>query len=118
MVDTVLDNITERTHRKAECKLLLDQSTSKKSLLSVLNKIKSELEHQTQIESDFTVLFNNINAGSFEILISYLVKDVDAKTFNEIKQNINFSIVEIIQAESVFMAKPLDINTGNSSAKG
>jgi MscS family membrane protein len=105
MVDTVLDNITERTHRKAEFKLYIDQSTSKQSLQNVLGKIKFELQNHIQIEPDFVVIFNTINVASFEILISYLVKDADAKTFNDIKQNINFVILDILHSEFVSMAK-------------
>jgi MscS family membrane protein len=103
MVDTVLDNITERTHRKVEFKIYLQQTTSKQQLSTILSKIKIELAKQEIIEADFTVIFNNINIGSFEILISYLVKDADLKTFNEIKESINFYILELLQSEKVEM---------------
>jgi MscS family membrane protein len=103
MVDTVLDNITERTHRKVEFKLFLKQETSKQQLHNILNKIKTELNNQELIENDYTVMFNNIGVGSFEILISYLVKNADLKTFNELKEEINFFILDVLQTEKAEM---------------
>ncbi|MEN9521935.1 MAG: hypothetical protein RL065_312 [Bacteroidota bacterium] len=103
MVDTVLDNITERTHRKVEFKLFLKQDTSKQQLVSIINQIKLQLSNNELIETDYTVMFNNISIGSFEILISYLVKDADLKTFNELKEQLNFFILDTLQTEKVEM---------------
>jgi MscS family membrane protein len=105
MVDTVLDNITERTHRKVEFKIYLQQSTTKQQLTSIINYIKQYLDKHELIEKDYTVLFNNIGVGSFEILISYLVKDADIKAFNEIKESLNFYILDILQQEKAEMVQ-------------
>ncbi|MFM2225944.1 MAG: hypothetical protein RJA07_2146 [Bacteroidota bacterium] len=110
MVDTVLDNMTERTHRKVEFKIHLLQNTTKMQLQTIIDKIKLQLNNHELIENDYTVLFNTIGMGSFEILISYLVKDADIKTFNQIKENLNFYILDVLQTESVEMVSAFKSN--------
>jgi hypothetical protein len=62
-------------------------------------------------------LFNNIGVGSFEILISYLVKDADIKAFNEIKESLNFYILDILQQEKAEMVNADFILNNNSKIK-
>ena len=113
IVDSVLDNITERTHRRVETKLQLSGNTSSEKIEIVIENIAEKLSQQELVEPDFTVLFNQINANSLEVIISYLVKQTDMKNFNSIKQQINFSVINILQKEQVQFAS-LDTTSKNS----
>ncbi len=102
IVDSVLDNITERTHRRAEMKLYLNQSTPVEILKDVLQKISEKLSSTELVEPEFTVLFNSINQASLEIIVVFLVKQsVDLKTFNQIKQQANFDVLNILKNAKV-----------------
>ena len=104
IVDSFLDNITERTHRRVEIKLQLNQNTSAEQMNAAMEKIKVSLSSETLIDSEFSVLFNSINAFSLEIQIVFLVQQTDIKTFNQIKQQINFSVIKILKTENISFA--------------
>ena len=105
IVDSFLDNITERTHRRVEIKLQLNQNTDAAKLTNAMEEIKIALTSEALIEPEFTVLFNAINTFSFEIQVVFLVQQIDIKTFNEIKQHINFSVIKILKNNTIEFAQ-------------
>jgi MscS family membrane protein len=95
MVDSILDNLSLRTQRKGELRLEVGLSTTATSLEQFTNGIRLILD-QKEIESS-TVLLNDINSSSYQILIEYFTGPITQKDFNFTKEQVNFNILKLME---------------------
>jgi MscS family membrane protein len=95
MVDSILDNLSQRTQRKAELRLELGLSTSSGQLNEFINNVR-KLLNQPAIESS-TVLLNDITTTAFVILIEYFTGPVTQQEFNAIKEQTNFAVLKLME---------------------
>jgi MscS family membrane protein len=102
MVDSMVDNLSLRTHRRTEMKLLLDRKTGSSQLNSVIDGIKSVL--QDRRISDYNVLLNDITNEGYLITLDYLSIELEFKGFNTMKEEINLRIVKLLEELNVEMA--------------
>jgi len=84
MVDSIVDNLTLRTYRKAEIRLLLDSSTPGTTIDSFVKDCRQTLLEKSII-SDATVFLNDISVTAFLINIDYFTTPIPLVEFNEIK---------------------------------
>jgi MscS family membrane protein len=103
IVDSVLDNLSERTHRRMDFKLNYSLDTTKQQIESTITEIQNYLKDNNEIENDFTVAFSLISQNGFEILVSLLIKEIEAAPFYTIQQNINFKVLEIINLHGIVL---------------
>lgn len=102
MVDSVMDNITLRTQRRADLKLELSLQTSSVKLDHAIAAIKGTLSHPA-IEN-YVAFLNDITANAFIIHIEYYTTIIPAAEFNQLKQTINLSIVRSLENLGVELA--------------
>lgn len=103
MVDTILDNLTLRTQRKAEIRLELQVQTNSKQIEELIAKADMLLQQQEEIES-YTVILNDINAKSIILHIDYFTQTIEFARFQEIKQTINLHLLRFMEALSIELA--------------
>jgi MscS family membrane protein len=95
MVDTILDNLSLRSQRKAELKLEIGLSTSPELLDNLIYAIRKILERK-EIENS-SVFLNDINGHSFLIQADYFTAPVIIAEFNTIRQDINMKILRAME---------------------
>jgi MscS family membrane protein len=95
MVDSIVDNQTLRTQRKAEIRLQLDPSTSADAIRQLVEECKKILG-QPHIESP-AVFLNDISGTAFQLNIDYFTPPIEAGEFNEIKQQVNLEILKLLE---------------------
>ncbi len=103
MVDTILDNLTLRTQRKAEIRLELEVHTNSKQIEELIAKADMLLQQQEEIES-YTVVLNDIGAKSIILHIDYFTQTIDFARFQEIKQGINLHLLRFMETLSIELA--------------
>lgn len=103
MVDTILDNLTLRTQRKAEIRLELQVQTNSKQIEELIAKADMLLQQQEEIES-YTVILNDISAKSIILHIDYFTQTIEFARFQEIKQTINLHLLRFMEALSIELA--------------
>lgn len=106
MVDTILDNISLRTQRRAE--LILDISLSVKieDLKKIIPAIKKILEKE-HVENAET-FFSNTGKNAHTITIEYFTDMEQSFTkFNELRETINFEIIELLQRNGIDFASAI-----------
>lgn len=103
MVDTILDNLTLRTQRKADIRLELHVQTNSKQLEELIAKIEMLLQQQEEIESHSVVL-NEIGAKSIIMQIDYFTQTIEFARFQEIKQSIHLHILRFMEALAIELA--------------
>jgi MscS family membrane protein len=97
MVDSILDNLTLRTQRKAEIRLELNVKTTAKQIDELIAKIEMLLQQQEEIENS-TVVLNELTSKSMIIHVDYFTQTIEFATFQEIKQTINLNILRMMEA--------------------
>jgi len=95
MVDSIVDNISLRTQRKAELRLEISLTASADALKKLLAGIKSVLQHPDVLKGDahFTETGKNANIITIEYFSGMELTD-DA--FNDLKEAINFKIKQLV----------------------
>jgi MscS family membrane protein len=102
MVDSVVDNLSLRTHRKAEMKLLLDGRTGSQKVSEVVSGIKVILQDKRVSES--TVLLSEVSSEGFLVLLDYLSVQTELREFNKLKEEVNFRVARLLEEMNVEMA--------------
>ena len=102
MVDTILDNLSQRTQRKGELRLEVSLNTSSSQLDQLIAGTR-RITNQEAIESS-TVLLNDISPSAFIIVVDYFTGPVTAAEFNVIKERLNFEILKLMEAMQVELA--------------
>lgn len=102
MVDSILDNLSLRTQRRAELRLDIAPSTTSAELEQLLGDIRKILERK-EIENS-TVLLNDITSSSFQLLVDYFTGPVTQKEFNTVKEQVNLEILRLLEKLKIEIA--------------
>jgi MscS family membrane protein len=99
MVDSVLDNLSLRTQRRADLRIEIGVVTEKEKLQVLLEGIKKILSREG-IE-DFHAYFGEITNTAFIIQADYYTAPITYNEFLALKEVINFSIVELLEENKI-----------------
>src|SRR6187401_2918159 len=102
MVDSILDNLTLRTQRKAEIRLETGVNISSETLNKFIEAVKTKLVHP-QIEDD-TVFLSDIRSNSFLINIDFFTAPIAMKEFQKLKQQKNLEILKLMEEMKIELA--------------
>lgn len=113
MVDSLLDNHTLRTHRRALLNLELRSQTSYEDLKSFLQATEALLRNHKDVES-FSVVFNDIVKDALIVQVEFLIAAVSQEEFNGIRQEINLAIIQMLEQMKIRLAsKETEITLSN-----
>lgn len=102
MVDSVMDNITLRTQRRADLKLELSLQTSSVKIDHAIAAIKNCLAHPAI--QNYSAYLSDITGTAFIITIEYYTGIIPVAEFNQLKQTINLSILRSLESLEVELA--------------
>jgi len=102
MVDSILDNLSLRTQRKAEIRLEIGLNTSHDDLSKFIEVVKEKLIHP-QIE-DSTVFLTDIRANAFLISVDFFTAPVVFNEFQKLKQQKNLEILRLMEEMNIDLA--------------
>lgn len=103
MVDSILDNLTLRTQRKAEIKLELNVQTSAKKIEELLATAGMLLQQQEDVQS-YSVVLSDINLKSITVLIEFFTGPVEFSHFLQVKQQINLHLLRSMENLQIELA--------------
>lgn len=99
MVDSILDNLSQRTQRKAELRLEPGLDSNREQLERLIAGLRQILQ-RPEIESQ-TVLLNDITAQGYQILVDYFTGPITMAEFNSIKEEVNFSVLRLLEETGI-----------------
>lgn len=102
MVDSVVDNLTLRTQRKAEIRLQLSLSTPSANIDRFVEAVRLILKKE-RIQNSGAFL-NDITATAFLVNVDYFTSPVSQAEFNDIKQQVNLEILRLLERLSIEIA--------------
>jgi MscS family membrane protein len=121
MVDSIVDNQSLRTQRKAEIRLQLDPSTPAEAIRQLSDACKKLLD-KPYIENP-SVFLNDISGTAFAMNIDYFTPPIAAADFNDIKQRVNLDVLRLLEELKISIAgssttvKLMGDNPGKDTAK-
>jgi MscS family membrane protein len=102
MVDSIIDNLTLRTQRKAEIRLETDVNISSEALNKFIEAVKAKLVHP-QIEES-SVFLTDIRSNSFLISVDFFTAPIAVKEFQKLKQQKNLEILKLMEEMKIELA--------------
>jgi len=97
MVDSIVDNISMRTQRRAEIILELSVKTPLEKVEKVIASIKKILSERENDLKPYTVFLKEISKNGITIVIEYFTPKDGVIDFDSLKQIVNFEIKKILE---------------------
>lgn len=104
MVDSILDNLTLRTQRRGFLSLELSATTSYEMIQQTITGVRNILKGRKNNIQNFSVVLSDITKNSFVIQVEFFTGDVEMEIFNEIREEMNLSIIQLMERNKVKFA--------------
>jgi MscS family membrane protein len=102
MVDSIMDNLTLRTQRRADLRLEIGLGTSPEQLQQLVDEIQRITDYPKIVNK--VIFLNDIAANAYIITVEYYTSAIPATQFNEVKQHVNFEIIKTMAALKIELA--------------
>jgi MscS family membrane protein len=102
MVDSVVDNLSLRTQRRAELKLEIELKTSAEQTKSLIAGLRKLMDKQVIIQK--SVLLSDISADAFLINCEYYTDTISIDEFNNLKQDFNLNVISLLEELKIEIA--------------
>jgi MscS family membrane protein len=102
MVDGIVDNISQRNKRRGELMLQLSLKTPVVKIHDAVHAINELLQMKELQER--TVLLQDIKADAYQLYVEYFTDPISIEAFHQLKQKINFSILEYLEEKDIGLA--------------
>ncbi|WP_458415027.1 mechanosensitive ion channel family protein [Schinkia sp. CFF1] len=107
LANEAITNWSKMGKRRITFQLGVDYDTPKEKLENTITKIEAMLKTHPDIHPDtIFVTFDNYNINSLDIFLYFFTKTTVWAEYLQVKQDINFKIMEILEAEGVSVATP------------
>ncbi len=106
MINAELDNLTLRTSRRVDFMVGLVYSTQAQDIKNIVQAIQQLIDEHPNTSNDGIARFYEFADSSLNIKVTYFVTTMDWNTFLDIKQEINFKIMQIVEENNSSFAFP------------
>jgi MscS family membrane protein len=107
MISQSLDNLTQRSQRRAKFYLRLAPDTASDVLRAIVDDIRQWFDSQPKTnQNPALVQFDTFGESSLDILIQYYVATSDYREFNKIKEEVNYQLIAIVEKHNGRFAFP------------
>lgn len=103
MVDSILDNVSNRSQIRGEINLHLHLQTPFTKISELTGEIKAFLSTIPEIQTQ-TVLFNDIKLQAYVVFIEFFTPPIAWTDFTAIKQRVNFHILQTMDQLDIKIA--------------
>jgi len=101
MVDTVLDNWSMRTARRAEIKLELHPQTTVAAIEEFTNYITNLLQSKNNVLESFEVCVKDISKNGVLIVAEYYTAPIPLNEYDNLKENLLLSIIKKMEDDQL-----------------
>ncbi|GAB3336310.1 mechanosensitive ion channel family protein [Larkinella ripae] len=119
MISQSLDNLTQRSQRRAKFFLRLAFDTSPETIRAIISDIRQYLDSQTETNQNPALIqFDTFGESSLDILIQFYVATGDWREFNKVKEEVNYQLLAIVKqynGQFAFPSRMLYLRTQTES---
>lgn len=106
MISAELDNLGLRKVRRARFYIGLTYDTSIEQMKKVVHEIETLINQHPRTDQEGRVKFQEFGASSLDIMVLYYVASTKWDDFIDVKEDINFKIMEIVEKNNCEFAFP------------
>jgi len=106
MIDAELDNLTLRTFRRVDQTIGVLYGTPKDKIKSIVADIQNFINEHPRTNQEGQARFMEFGSSSLDILVIYYIDTMEWPVFLEVKEEINFKIMEIVETHGSDFAFP------------
>ena len=109
MVDSIMDNLSLRTQRKAAIQLELHANTSRGSLNDLILQIENNLKRKEKIENH-SVFLSDISKNALIVQVEFFTASIPAEDFNTLRQDVILGIIDLMSELNIQLtSKEMDL---------
>ena len=106
MIDAELDNLGMRPVRRVKFNIGLTYETTPKQIKAIVFEIQEMINKHKDTNQEGKVRFQEFGSSSLDILIVYFVQSPKWETLINVKEDINYKIMEIVKRNKSDFAFP------------
>ena len=96
MVDSIMDNISLQTQRRAFVQLELSSHTTPEEMRQMVIRIEDLMQLRRDRIENYTVFMADIVKNSYIVTVEFFTAPIPVADFNELRQSVNISIMELM----------------------
>ncbi|MBO9199210.1 MULTISPECIES: mechanosensitive ion channel family protein [Niastella] len=104
MVDSILDNLSLRTQRRAFVQLKLHADTSHDAVNQFILRVKNYLTQRKDKVENHTVFLADIVENAYIINVEFFAAPIPVADFNELRQQVNLSLINLMGEMNIKLA--------------
>ena len=104
MVDSIMDNLSLRTQRRAFVQLELHAETAHDTVNQFVQRVRNILQQRKDQVENFTVFLSDINKNAFILHVEFFTAPIPIAEFNNIRQEVNLSMIELMEDMNIMLA--------------
>ena len=106
MIDAELDNLGLRPVRRVKFSIGLTYNTSANQIKAIVNDIQEMINLHEKTNQDGRVRFQEFGSSSLDIMVMYFVNSPKWETLIDVKEDVNYKIMEIVKNHKSDFAFP------------
>ena len=104
MVDSIMDNITLQTQRRAFVQLEIHAETPHEIVNQLIFGIEELLQRRRDKVENYTVFLADIVKNSYVVTVEFFTATIPVADFNELRQYVNLAIIEMMEERGIKLA--------------
>ena len=104
MIDKPLDNLSLRTSRRVGFSLVFDQKTTSAQLHAIIAGAVAGIKVHSLVTQDVQMKFSALTSAGKEVTVQYFVETTSYDEYLDVKEELNYRIVEVIENEGGILA--------------
>lgn len=104
MVDSILDNLSLRTQRRALVMLELHAETPHDTVNQFVQRVKNIFNQRKDQVENHTVFLADILKNAFIIHVEFFTAPIPVADFNELRQQVNLSLINLMEDMNIRLA--------------
>ena len=108
MVDSILDNTSLQTQRRAFVQLEINSKTPPEMIQQLVLRIEDLLQQRRDRVESYSVFLADIVKNTYVITMEFFTAPIPVADFNELRQFINVSIIELMNKMDIRLASKED----------
>jgi MscS family membrane protein len=104
MVDSIMDNLSLRTQRRAFVQLELHSDTGHERVAQFVLATEALFQRKKDLVENYTVFLSDINKNAFIIHVEFFTATIPGADFNALRQEINLALIRIMDEMEIKLA--------------
>ena len=104
MVDSIMDNLSLRTQRRAFVQLELSHDTSHETIDQLILRIQQFFQQRNNVVENYTVFLSDIVKDTYLVNVEFFTATIPIADFNALRQEVNLSLIAMMKDMKIKLA--------------